>query len=99
MLSSTQLLEFANGNGIPVWALDMSIALMLSLVIFAGCGLGVMALVYMERKVSADMQLRVGPTHVGPRGSLQLIADMLKLLTKEDIFPKNADPWIFRLAP
>lgn len=99
MLSSTQLLEFADSHGIPVWALDVSVALTLSLAIFALCGLGVIVLVYMERKVSADIQMRPGPIHAGPRGSLQLVADMVKMLAKEDVFPKNADPWLFRLAP
>jgi len=99
MLSSTQLIEFANSYGIPLWAMDATVAAALALLVFALCGAGVIVLVYMERKVSADIQLRWGPLHVGWHGSLQLIADMLKLLTKEDVFPKNADPWIFRLAP
>jgi len=99
MLTSGQLLEFANNNGIPIWVLDISIALLLSLAVFAICGLGVIVLVYMERKVAADFQLRWGPMHVGWHGTLQLIADAIKLISKEDIFPKNADPWIFRLAP
>ncbi|MBS3908723.1 MAG: NADH-quinone oxidoreductase subunit NuoH [Actinobacteria bacterium] len=99
MLTSVELFEFATRNGIPIWALDASIALLLSLAVFSLCGLGVIVLVYMERKVSADIQLRLGPTHVGPRGTLQLIADMIKLLSKEDVFPKNADRWLFRLAP
>jgi len=99
MLSSAQLQEFANNYGIPLWGMDVSVALALGLLVFALCGIGVIVLVYMERKVAADFQLRYGPLHVGWHGSLQLIADMLKLLTKEDIFPKNADPWTFRLAP
>jgi len=99
MLSSVQLIEFANSNGIPLWALDASVALAMSLLVFSLCGIGVIVLVYMERKVSADIQLRYGPIHAGPRGTLQLIADMVKMLTKEDVFPKNADPWLFRLAP
>lgn len=99
MLSSTQLLEFAGNYGIPLWALDAAVALAVSLAIFMLCGVGVIVLVYMERKVSADIQLRPGPIHAGPRGTLQLIADMIKMLTKEDVFPKNADRWLFRLAP
>lgn len=99
MLSSAQLIEFANNNGIPLWALNASIALVMAVVVFAICGLGVIVFVYMERKVSADFQLRWGPMHVGWHGTLQLIADALKLFSKEDVFPRNADPWIFRLAP
>ncbi len=56
-------------------------------------------LTYAERKIVARMQQRLGPNRVGPRGLLQPIADMLKLLTKELIVPYNVDKPIFYLAP
>ncbi|MBI4564562.1 MAG: NADH-quinone oxidoreductase subunit NuoH [Planctomycetes bacterium] len=53
----------------------------------------------MERKIAARMQARIGPYQVGPHGSLQWLADALKLMVKEDIIPRNADHLLFRLAP
>jgi len=54
---------------------------------------------YLERKILALFQRRLGPDMVGPAGILQLVADMIKLFTKEDIIPSNAQKFIFALAP
>src|SRR5215469_9041182 len=54
---------------------------------------------YLERKVLAWMQDRRGPFHVGPHGSLQLIADIGKMLTKEDVHAAQTDKAVFLLAP
>src|SRR5437868_13594769 len=54
---------------------------------------------YLERKVIAWMQDRQGPLHVGPQGSLQLLADIGKMFLKEDIHPAQTDRSVFLLAP
>jgi len=54
---------------------------------------------YLERKIMAWMQDRQGPLHTGPQGSLQLVADVGKMLLKEDVHPASSDKLVFLLAP
>jgi NADH-quinone oxidoreductase subunit H len=56
-------------------------------------------LIYVERKISAYLQDRIGPNRVGPYGLLQPLADGLKFLLKEDVVPQHADRFLFFLAP
>jgi NADH-quinone oxidoreductase subunit H len=60
---------------------------------------GACVVIWFERKLSADIQQRYGPMRVGPHGLLQLVADAIKLFTKEDIIPRNADKLLFVSAP
>lgn len=57
------------------------------------------AMVWVERKVAAWLQQRLGPTLVGPAGLLQPFADIIKLIFKEELRPAAADKWLFYLAP
>ncbi len=75
------------------------IVLLKVVVAFAVLLIGVMAMVWFERKLIADMQNRIGPNRAGPFGILQTLADGLKLMFKEDLEPENADPFVFKLAP
>jgi NADH-quinone oxidoreductase subunit H len=84
--------NFLNAN-------PLLLALIKILIVLTVLGGIVAYLVYMERKVLAFMQARLGPMRVGPWGLLQPVADGLKLLLKEDIIPAGADEWVFLLSP
>jgi NADH-quinone oxidoreductase subunit H len=81
-----------------------TMALIMEMVIAGVCVISLFALlglvlVIMERKVSAWMQIRLGPNRVGPKGMFQSLADTVKLLVKEGLTPNGADKFLFNLAP
>ena len=80
------------------WALLAQFVIVGILVISLFSVLG-LVLIMMERRVSAWMQLRLGPNRVGPGGMFQTVADTLKLIVKEGMTPTGADKFLFNLAP
>jgi NADH-quinone oxidoreductase subunit H len=68
-------------------------------VVFMALQIAAAVLVYFERKIAAWSQQRLGPYRVGPVGLLQPLADIVKLVFKEDLRPAAADTWLFYLAP
>jgi len=83
---------------------DPTIAMLIEFLIVAVCAIGLFAvlglvLIMMERKVSAWMQVRLGPNRVGPGGMFQTVADTVKLIVKEGMTPNNVDRFLFNLAP
>jgi NADH-quinone oxidoreductase subunit H len=101
MESIAKLLQLIPGyNSLPEILRAPAPAVVSCVVVFALLALSVLFLVWLERKVSAHIQDRLGPMVVGGwHGWAQTIADALKLLLKEDIVPASADKTLFKMAP
>jgi NADH-quinone oxidoreductase subunit H len=84
---------------LPDYLADAALAAVAAGLVLAFMGLSALLYIWAERKVSARMQDRLGPTRVGRFGLLQSLADGIKLITKEDTTPAVADPFLFKIAP
>jgi len=94
------VLGWWQGHGLPVWIFDAIWMALMAAIVTAFILLTVLILVWLERKISGDIQSRVGPNRTGGRfGLLQTVADALKLLMKEDLIPRGADRLVFIIAP
>lgn len=85
--------------GQPAWLVAAVVGTIPAILLVTFMALGPLAYVYAETKLAGFMQDRIGPKRVGPHGLLQTVADALKLMFKEAIFPANADKFLFVLAP
>jgi NADH-quinone oxidoreductase subunit H len=83
----------------PSWVAVAVITVLPALACFTFVALATLVYVYAERKISGFMQDRIGPNRVGPWGLLQTIADTVKLLFKEAVFPEKVDKKLFMFAP
>lgn len=81
------------------WAADLLLTFIGIICILSIILTAALVLVYVERKVCAFMQMRYGPNRVGPYGILQTVADIIKLMNKEDIRPALVSPVLWALAP
>jgi NADH-quinone oxidoreductase subunit H len=91
--------SYLTSDKTPGAAGNMFWALVYIMLVFGGLSVAVIAMNWLERKILAHMQVRLGPMRVGPHGLLQPIADAIKLLLKEDIMPSEADGFVFWMAP
>lgn len=89
----------AHLQSLPAWAVELARTLLWGAFIVSFAAVNALFLVWLERKVSARIQLRRGPIYVGPMGLLQTLADAVKLLSKEIRTPRQSGRFLYLLAP
>lgn len=99
-MECVSLCEVVYNLGVTDFGLARFIGLLIGVLLVSGVPLiTVIMLILIERKVAARIQDRIGPNRVGPYGLLQTVADLIKLLAKEDITPAAADRLLYNAAP
>nr|AND48521.1 subunit 1 of NADH-plastoquinone oxidoreductase [Flatbergium sericeum] len=94
-----QILNLFDGFHFPKEFFSFIWLILPILTLILGVTIGVLVLVWLERKISAGIQQRIGPEYAGPLGIIQALADGTKLLLKEDIIPSRGDTWLFHIGP
>ncbi len=85
--------------GLPSWLSITIECVIVGVAIIAAYAILAMIMIYMERKVCAFFQCRLGPMRVGPQGTIQIVCDVLKMLIKEIFWVDKADKMLYLLAP
>nr|AXZ97060.1 NADH dehydrogenase subunit 1 [Callistopteris apiifolia] len=94
-----RILNLFHELGISRDSSDVILILISTFSLIVGVTIGVLVIVWLERKISAGIQQRIGPEYAGPLGIIQSMADGVKLLLKEDIVPARGDSWLFNIGP
>ena len=89
----------ATGSFVPCWMSHLLAGLAIMLLLVNSVLLGAALVTWLERRILGRLHNRIGPNRWGPFGLLQPIADLAKLLTKEDLVPAGADKLVFTLVP
>ncbi len=97
--STPTLFHLIVGQPPTVWQSLLLSVILLAVVFIPLVLMIAMFCIWWERKVAGHIQSRIGPNRVGPIGLLQSLADGIKLLSKEDLAPRDSDKFLFRLAP
>ena len=95
----TQWIDNLLGSVMLGWAATLVECVLVALAVITLYAVFAIILIYMERKICAFFQCRLGPMRVGKWGSIQVVSDVLKMLTKEIIDLKNVDRLLHKMAP